>query len=62
MVALFLTTIISCQQAFVLIQRIQSNVLLNETAKIELVQMLRDTIPTCPVKIKPDEKIGRAHV
>ena len=56
MVALFLTTIISCQQAFVLIQRIQSNVLLNETAKIELVQMLRDTIPTCPVKIKPDGK------
>ena len=56
MVALFLTTIISCKQAFGLIQRIQTNPLLNETAKTELVEMLRDTIPSCPVKVKPDGK------
>ena len=56
MSALFLTTIISCKQAVGLIQRIQSNVLLDETVKTELVQMLRETIPTCPVKIKPDGK------
>ena len=56
MVALFLTTVISCKQAFGLIQRIQTNSLLNETAKIELIEMLRETIPTCPVKIKSDAK------
>ena len=56
MVALFLTTIISCKQAFGLIQRIQTNILLNETAKTELIEMLRDTIPSCPVTIKKDGK------
>ena len=56
MTALFLTTVISCQQAFVIIQRIQANVLLNETAKTEMIELLRETIPTCPVKIKPDGK------
>jgi hypothetical protein len=56
MVALFLTTIISCKQAFGLIQRIQINPLLNETAKTELIEMLRETIPSCPVTIKKDGK------
>jgi len=56
MVALFLTTIISCKQALSLIQRIQTNPLLNETAKTELIEMLRDTIPSCPVTIKNDGK------
>ena len=56
MVALFLTTIISCKQAFGIIQRIQSNNMLNETAKTELIEMIRDTIPSCPVTIKKDGK------
>ena len=56
MVALFLTTIISCKQAFGLIQRIQTNHLLNDTAKTELIEMLRETIPSCPVTIKKDGK------
>ena len=56
MVALFLTTVISCKQAFGLIQRIQTNILLNETAKTELIEMLRETIPSCPVTIKKDGK------
>ena len=56
MVVLFLTTVISCKQAFGIIQRIQTNVMLNETAKIELIEMIRETIPTCPVTIKKDGK------
>jgi hypothetical protein len=56
MVALFLTTIISCKQAFGLVQRIQTNPLLNETAKTELIEMLRETIPSCPITIKKDGK------
>ena len=56
MVALFLTTVISCKQAFGIIQRIQTNVMLNETAKIELIEMLRQTIPSCPVKVEKDVK------
>ena len=56
MFALLLTTVISCKQAFGLIQRIQSNPMLNETAKTDLIAELRETIPTCPVKIKPDGK------
>lgn len=56
MIALFLTTVISCQQAFAIIQRIQTNVLLNDAAKTEMIELLRETIPTCPVKIKPDGK------
>jgi len=56
MVALFLTTVISCKQAFGLIYRIQTNSLLNETAKTELIQILRETIPSCPVTIKKDGK------
>jgi len=56
MVTLFLTTVISCKQAFGIIQRIQTNVMMSETAKIELIEMLRDTIPSCPVTIKKDVK------
>ena len=56
MIALFLTTTITCSQALSIIQRIQTNVLLNDTAKTEMIELLRETIPTCPVKIKPDGK------
>ena len=56
MVALFLTTVISCKQAFAVIQRIQTNIMLNETAKTELIEILRETIPTCPITIKKDVK------
>ena len=54
MIALFLTTTITCSQAFALIQRIRTSVLLDETAKTEMIDILRETIPTCPIKIKPD--------
>lgn len=55
MVALFLTTTISCSQAFTVINRIKSNGAIPEYLKNELIEELRQTIPTCPIKIKKDE-------
>ena len=54
MVALFLTTIISCNQAVKLLDRIKSNNALPEYLKTELIQTIRETIPTCPVIVKKD--------
>ena len=56
MIALFLTTVISCKQAYGLIQRIQTNRIIDETTKNELIAEFRQTIPTCPVIIKSDGK------
>ena len=55
MVALFLTTTISCNDGFVLIQRIGKAFNLSPLEKIELIQVIRETIPTCPLKVVPDE-------
>jgi hypothetical protein len=55
MVALLLTTtIISCSDGFVLIQRISKAFNLSNLEKIELIEVIRETIPTCPLKVVPD--------
>lgn len=56
MVALFLTTTISCSQAISLIQRIQRVVGLSETQRSEVVSEIRKVVPSCPVKVIKDEK------
>ena len=56
MVALFLTTTITCSQAFGLLNRIQSHSGLADHIKTELIQVIRESIPTCPVKIKKNER------
>lgn len=56
MPALFLTTIITCSQAAQLLNRIQSNGTLPAYLKAELIEEIRQTIPTCPVLIKKDAK------
>ena len=56
MTALFLTTTITCSQAFNLLNRIQSHRNLPDFVKIELIQLIKETVPTCPVKIKKDSK------
>lgn len=56
MVTLLLTTTISCIQLSGLIQRIQLNNSINDIVKNELVQIIRENIPTCSVKIKFDGK------
>ena len=56
MVALLLTTTISCKSAFALLQRITKNVILNEQQKMEIIAELRQTIPFCPIKVEKDDK------
>jgi hypothetical protein len=56
MVALFLTTTISCSDALNIIQRITKVVGLTELQKTEIVQEIRKTIPFCPVIVKKDGK------
>lgn len=56
MTALFLTTTITCSQALNLLNRIQSHRSLPDFVKTELIQVIRETIPTCPVKIKKNDK------
>ena len=51
MVALFLTTTISCKSAFALLQRITKNGFLTEQQKIEIIAELRHIIPSCPVDV-----------
>lgn len=54
MFALFLTTTITCSQAVVLLNKIRSNNTLPDYLKTELIETIRETIPTCPVKVKKD--------
>jgi len=55
MVALFLTTIINCNQAHQVIKRIQENRGLPASARQELIQEILQVIPSCPIIIKQDE-------
>ena len=56
MVALFLTTTISCADALNVIQRLTKVVGLTQLQKTEIVQEIRKTIPFCPVIVKKDGK------
>mgnify|MGYP003334722194 CR=1 FL=1 len=56
MVALFLTTTISCADALNVIQRLTKVVGLTELQKTEIVQEIRKTIPFCPVIVKNEMK------
>ena len=56
MVALLLTTTISCSTALALISRVSKVVGLSNQQKTEIVQVIRQYVPTCPVKIVPDER------
>jgi hypothetical protein len=54
MIALFLTTTITCSQAQNILSRIQSQRNLPNYIKTELIEEIKKVIPTCPVKIKND--------
>lgn len=56
MMSLFLTTTITCSQAFQIINRIQNHIKLSQPVKVELVEIIRQVIPTCPVIVKKDGK------
>jgi hypothetical protein len=56
MIELLATTIISCSDAVRIINRISNVIGLSYQQKIELIQVINQHIPTCPIKIVPDER------
>jgi hypothetical protein len=56
MVELLATTIISCSDAVKFMNRLSNVIGLTYKQKIELIMTVNQTIPTCPLKIVPDEK------
>lgn len=50
---LFLTTILSCQQVIGIVSKLQKIALLSPQQKMEIVELLRASVPSCPVIIKP---------
>ena len=55
MVALFLTTTISCSDAFSIINRLTKVVGLTTQERIEIIQTVQKSIPSCPLIIKPND-------
>lgn len=55
MVALFLTTTISCSNVIGIVSRITRTVGLTYQQRVELIKVIQQTIPSCPIIVKPDE-------
>jgi len=56
MVALLATTVISCSDAFKIVNRIGNVIGLSYQQKIELIQVVSQHVPSCPLKIVSDER------
>ena len=56
MVALLATTVISCSDAFKIVNRIGNVIGLSYQQKIEVIQVISQHVPSCPIKIIPDER------
>lgn len=56
MVALLLTTTISCSKALATINRVTKVVGLTPRQKIEIIQVIKEHIPTCPITVTSDER------
>jgi hypothetical protein len=56
MVALLATTVINCSDTYRIINRIGNAIGLSYQQKIELIQVVSQYVPSCPIKIVPDER------
>ena len=56
MIELLATTVISCSDAFKIVDRIGNVIGLSYQQKIEVIQVISQHIPSCPLKIVPDER------
>lgn len=56
MATLFIVTVLSCEQLFNIIARIESNTVLTPQQRSSIVSVLKGSVPSCPVVIKPDAK------
>jgi len=55
MVALFLMTTISCSDAISIINRLTKVVGLTSQQRIEIIQTIQKSIPSCPLIVKPND-------
>jgi hypothetical protein len=60
MVALVLTTTISCSQALSIVNRVGRVIGLTPQQRIEILQVVKEHIPTCPFTVIPDERSKRS--
>jgi len=56
MVGLIFITTISCSNALTIINRVTSVVGLTNQQRIEIIQVIREHVPTCPFAVIPDER------
>ena len=56
MVELFAATIISCSDAIRITNRLANVIGLSYQQKIELLEVISHSVPTCPIKIISDER------
>lgn len=56
MVELFAATIISCSDAIRITNRLANVIGLTYHQKIELIQIISQSVPSCPIKINSDER------
>jgi hypothetical protein len=56
MVGLFATTIINCSDAVSIINRLTKVVGLTNQQRIEIIQTIQKSIPSCPLVIKQNER------
>ena len=56
MVVLLATTVISCSDAFRIVNRIGNVIGLSYQQKMEVIRVVSQQVPTCPLKIIPDER------
>lgn len=55
MIALFLTTTITCSDALKIIDRVTKTVGLTSQQRLEIIRTLHQSIPSCPLVIKSNE-------
>ena len=56
MVVLFAATIISCKDVIGIVSRLSRSVGLSYHQRIEVIQVLQDYVPSCPVVIKEENE------
>jgi len=56
MFALFLTTTLTCSQVNDIINRVKENSKIPKYVRMEILDTLRETIPTCPVIIEENAR------
>lgn len=59
MIGLLATTIISCNDALGIVSRLSRSAGLSYHQRVEVIQVLQEHIPSCPIILKEDGKSKR---